>query len=312
MDINKRDRSVLKSYFVERALPTEENFAELIDGMINQREDGVVKQPGSPLSLQASGDENSYKKVLQLFEDFADADPAWTLTLRPRSVVSDPGSGKRGFSIGTPGGVSRLFIDHASGRVGVGTVEPQARLHVAGEMRVDGKLGVHDETGALRVSIDAATGEIEVGVGVDPTDNKDLVRINGNMQIAGTIKQDAGVSLHDHDPANPEGDDHLRNSWKRKSTEGYDWEYPGYFRDHFGMVHLRGMLVSGVTAHERDIFVLREGYRPKHFKIVSVYTSTTQRSGTLNIHPTGHVRSGGNLGGEFSMDGVCFQVSDLA
>ena len=36
MDVTTRNRTDLKSYFVKNSVPTESNFAELIDGMLNQ------------------------------------------------------------------------------------------------------------------------------------------------------------------------------------------------------------------------------------------------------------------------------------
>ena len=57
MDINEsiKNRSDLKSYFVKNAIPTENHFAELIDSAINQREDGLAKASGAPLSVEAYG-----------------------------------------------------------------------------------------------------------------------------------------------------------------------------------------------------------------------------------------------------------------
>jgi hypothetical protein len=52
MDIlNKPNRATLKSYFVKNAIPTADNFADLIDGLINQQDDGIAKLPGEPLRL---------------------------------------------------------------------------------------------------------------------------------------------------------------------------------------------------------------------------------------------------------------------
>jgi len=123
MEINKRDRTELKSYFVKNAIPTESNFAELIGAMLNQKDDGIVKLPGNPLSIQAARDDTS-KKVINFYQDFADTNPSWVLSLNP--------SGKPGFNISDGAGNSRLFINQNTGNVGIGTVEPGAKLHVSG------------------------------------------------------------------------------------------------------------------------------------------------------------------------------------
>jgi hypothetical protein len=127
MDLRKSDRATLKGYFVKNAVPTAGNFAELIDGQLNQREDGIAKLPGEPLSLQA--EVAGAQKTLNFYKSFAQDKPAWTLSLNP---------GRPGWSVDGADGRSRLFIDEATGGVGVGTVEPgTARLRVAGGFKAD-------------------------------------------------------------------------------------------------------------------------------------------------------------------------------
>jgi hypothetical protein len=116
MEIDKSDREKLKSYFVKNAVPSEGNFKELIDGAVNQKEDGIVKLPGEPLSVQAEGD-----RAIHFYKSFAAAKPAWVLGINP------------GFSIGNADGVSTLFIDQA-GNVGIGTTANASyRLNVQGQ-----------------------------------------------------------------------------------------------------------------------------------------------------------------------------------
>ncbi|WP_437316199.1 hypothetical protein [Sorangium sp. So ce385] len=132
MEINKRSRAELKQYFVKNAIPTEKNFAELIDGMLNQKDDGIAKLPGDALSIEASGDDTSQKKAIQFYTSFADASPTWVLSLNPRQNPTEAATAKPGFSISDGAGNSRLFIDRRNGNVGIGTVAPAAKLQVAG------------------------------------------------------------------------------------------------------------------------------------------------------------------------------------
>lgn len=132
MDIKKLDRTALKSYFVKNAVPTESNFADLIDGMINQKEDGVAKLAGEPLSIQADGSDTSQKKAINFYRNFADPKPAWTLSLNPRADPNTPATAKPGWSIGDADGNSKLFIDQNTGNVGVGTTAPAGKLEVNG------------------------------------------------------------------------------------------------------------------------------------------------------------------------------------
>lgn len=131
MDLKKPDRATLKSYFVKNAVPTERSFADLVDGVLNQRDDGIAKLPGEPLSLQAEGSEpTGPKKTLNFYKSFADGKPAWTLSLNPRAVPADAASARPGWSLGDADGNSKLFVDEASGNVGVGTAAPAATLHL--------------------------------------------------------------------------------------------------------------------------------------------------------------------------------------
>jgi hypothetical protein len=132
MEIKKSDRATLKSYFVRNAKPSAANFAELIDGLLNQREDGIAKLPGEPLSLQADGADASLKKAINFYRNFADPRPAWTLCLNPRPADGEPRNAQPGWSLGDADGTSKLFIDQSSGAVGIGTIKPAYRLHVPG------------------------------------------------------------------------------------------------------------------------------------------------------------------------------------
>ncbi|MEF8732823.1 MAG: tail fiber domain-containing protein [Candidatus Accumulibacter meliphilus] len=135
MEIKKLDRKALKSFFVKNAIPTEGNFKDLIDGMINAKDDGIVKLPDEPLSLQADGNATSQKKVINFYGNFADPKPAWTLSLNPRVDANDPATARPGWDIGDADGKSRLFIDQSTGNVGIGTSNPTASLEVSGRIK---------------------------------------------------------------------------------------------------------------------------------------------------------------------------------
>ena len=136
IDENKRARSALKGYFAKNAIPTEGQFAQLIDSFLNQRDDGLVKVAGDPLSIEAAGDAVGFKRAVNFYLSFADADPAWTIALKPRSKPADAGTSRTGWSVNDSAGNSRLCIDQATGNVGIGTIAPNEKLEVAGQIRV--------------------------------------------------------------------------------------------------------------------------------------------------------------------------------
>ncbi|GCL60934.1 tail fiber domain-containing protein [Pseudaquabacterium pictum] len=142
MKIDKTGRETLKSYFVKNAVPTASNFEELIGAALNQRDDGLAKPPGEPLSLQADGDDSSQKKLLNLYRNFNDAKPAFGLALSPRADPRNPATARAGLGVTDGDGNPRLFIDQTTGQVGVGTVTPGAQLHVNGALRLVGNLGI--------------------------------------------------------------------------------------------------------------------------------------------------------------------------
>jgi hypothetical protein len=135
MNENKRPRSALKTYFAKNSIPTEQQFSQLIESGINQRDDGVYKNTGDPLAIEAAGDDTSLKRSVAFYLSFADADPAWSIALKARSVPANPATARLGWSVLDAAGTPRLTVDAAGGNVGVGTVEPKEKLEVAGRVR---------------------------------------------------------------------------------------------------------------------------------------------------------------------------------
>src|SRR4051794_1978413 len=131
-DEHKRNRADLAGYFVKNAIPTEANFSDLIASGLNQRDDGIAKPADGAVSLQGA-DERGLRRVLNLYRDFSDDMPSWTLS------VEGTGNGGLGIGRGSDDSV-RLFVDNTTGNVGVNTVTPQSELDVNGSLRVTGTL----------------------------------------------------------------------------------------------------------------------------------------------------------------------------
>lgn len=127
MAITTKNRKDLKSNFVKNAIPTEQNFADLVDAQLNQAEDGVFKLAGEPFSVVSAG--GGQKRVLRLYADYPAANPDWLISLNPAQNPADAATNRAGFGIADGAGNTRLFLD-ASGKLGLGTNEPQGNLDV--------------------------------------------------------------------------------------------------------------------------------------------------------------------------------------
>jgi hypothetical protein len=106
---NVKKREALKLRFQKNAIPTEQDFADLIDAPLNQSDDGVFKRPGQPLSVVAV--ESPDRCVLQL-HDFGAETPSWSLCLTPEDPL-DPTKRFPGLGMNDAAGNTRLFLDGA-------------------------------------------------------------------------------------------------------------------------------------------------------------------------------------------------------
>lgn len=132
-------RQNLYSFFETGDIPTQEQFADLIDSYVHREEDGVfvykpsndikrfgigLNQPPYRLGVAAEGDT---QKLISLHD--ADGNHQWSINLNP--LVSD----LKGLNVAqeTVGGSeSRLFINQDSGNIGLGSLDPEQKLQVEG------------------------------------------------------------------------------------------------------------------------------------------------------------------------------------
>jgi hypothetical protein len=119
-----KNRSTLKGYFTKGAIPTESNFADLVDSMLNQEDDNIGKLPNDPLRITATGVDEALINFFRL--DQNQETLAWQVKQKP--------GGKSGLSFGDDT-ATRLFIEGGTGNLSIGTTTPVARLDISQEPR---------------------------------------------------------------------------------------------------------------------------------------------------------------------------------
>lgn len=165
-----KNRKELKDYFKRGAMPTEESFANLIESVVNRRDDGFEKSPEAGMMLAANED---FRRLLSLYKDMRrlqeDA-PAWLLELL-QSESQAPSAGLSFSELQQPGAESDSAADPADydcgcddditgagatgpktvsrvvlqpgGNVGIGTTRPSERLDVNGFVASRGRIGTY-------------------------------------------------------------------------------------------------------------------------------------------------------------------------
>ncbi len=166
-----KSRQDLYSRFATGKKPTQDDFADLIDSMINIAEDGIgIAEQGEPMEIIERGDE---KRLL----DFASGpdNPIWRINARSAD-------GERsGLNISS-NERSRLFIEKDSGYTGLNNDAPAAKLHITptaggSALQVD-KV---DKDPALIIG-----GNGDVSIGTNPQD-AEILTVNGGVNLNGTV-----------------------------------------------------------------------------------------------------------------------------
>lgn len=129
MPSSTKTRSQLKAYFVKNAIPTEGNFADLVDGQLNQSDDGIFKQPNQPLAVVAADGEQ--RRALQLYSTYPAANPDWLLSLNPRNPAAATGT-VAAFGLADGAGNTKLML------------APDGSLTVTGNLGYSGQLSKLD------------------------------------------------------------------------------------------------------------------------------------------------------------------------
>ena len=149
--MTKQDRTTLKSFFRDGALPTADRYRDLIDSTVNQIEDGFSKTPADGLRLSSVG---ASRAVLSLYQGLSTPYPSWVLehgeaqgSLHFRQglglagndldAADDTATARGEAKAPDPAGISMT----RDGRLGVHRDLPEWRLDIGGVARMAGRIG---------------------------------------------------------------------------------------------------------------------------------------------------------------------------
>lgn len=187
-----KDRVTLKGYFVKNAIPTQEQFADLIDSTVLRSQSSKME---APLELKSSA---GSREMIQFYGG-DDDQVLWSLSLESTSQ-------KPGFAVQS-GGEDHLFIDQTTGHVGIGTDEPQQALDVKGGLRLFADTGsillTHDgaepsDNQQAAISNDSTDGTLKIfGVRAADGDSR-KVSVEGELEVDGAIElKQGGITYPD-------------------------------------------------------------------------------------------------------------------
>ena len=131
MTIKKRNE--LKMAFKKGSIPTQEDFSNLIDSFIHKEEDGLFGAEGG-LKMVPLGSSGSSKKFASFLKNVTNKTAVWSLEPHPNN------SEEFGLNFVDLNGVSQFLIS-SNGYVGLGTLSPQTKLDVNGNMQSFGRRG---------------------------------------------------------------------------------------------------------------------------------------------------------------------------
>lgn len=156
--MTQQDRTTLKSFFHEGALPSAEHYRDLIDSAVNQVEDGFDKTPVNGLKLTSVGDN---ARLMSLYEGLGEDVPTWTLDhgagiskgslhfmpVHPSAGATIPATDAKpgqttNEDLTPPTDLPTGMTLTSMGYVGINAPEPAFMLDVAGPMRMSGRSGM--------------------------------------------------------------------------------------------------------------------------------------------------------------------------
>ena len=123
-----QNRATLKGFFRKGQMPSEGNFNDLIESMVNKVDDGMSKTIEDGLMLSPIG---TSQKLISFYKSIEDKNPSWSI---------DIDSGTANLNINNQRGDSVLSLKN-EGKVGINNAQPDYELDVKGAVGMTGRVG---------------------------------------------------------------------------------------------------------------------------------------------------------------------------
>lgn len=253
-----KGRPTLKEYFEAGKLPSQNEFADLIESHLNQNDDqlyikttegpeptkylgvGAVN-PTSRLTVKAHGED---EKLIS-FESPGGIE---------RWKIGQNVNNKPGLNIGESGVMdSQLFIESGSGRIGIGTMDPEAKLEANGALYSRDQK--NQDNGYLHLG---AKGQ-SYGSTIQYLSSKDHLSIGSGNKDHLTIKDDGKVGIN---TPNPETQLHINGGLKLQegaTVNNFSSDHT-FSSDSDGIVPTEKAIKDYIRYHIRDNIWWSEAY----------------------------------------------------
>lgn len=123
------NRITLKNFFRKGSVPTETNFADLIDSSINIVEDGIGRSVEDGFRIAPLG---YSKRLLSFYENSQKSNPEWFISLNDGNT--------KGLTFHESDNDNRLVLK-GGGNIGIGISNPTSKLEVKGCIGMEARKG---------------------------------------------------------------------------------------------------------------------------------------------------------------------------
>jgi len=139
--MTSRTRETLKNFFRDGQRPTQEHFSDLVDSTLNMSDDGyrVTVANGQELSSPVGHDQ-----LISFFRNETPQAPLWTMgfsRVSDQLVIKGTSTGAAETTADKTAPATPLLCLDSRQRIGVGQMDPQAELDVAGTLRSRSRVG---------------------------------------------------------------------------------------------------------------------------------------------------------------------------